>query len=350
MTTTTIQEYKDIREIRQQWLALDLKAEEMEMPYVCYSYYQTYEWNEFLYDMIHRGMGRWMERMLYAVVCRGDAVVAILPMVTTRSSGKVRIPSCRVAGVLNMSCPYSEDELGEAMDAISRYLDAMSQRCKLSLADIPCRTPLAAIIKTIGGHYCERTSYHVPLGRYASFDEYLSSLSRNIYKNIRKSYNHLTSDNRRMELKSFGSANIPADGYLRGIWQLYFRRKQAWRGRSAGGWLAGMGIAAKAWREVRGGCAMQSVRQLSSARLYVLEIDSHPAAFMIVYKHRNHLLMPKLAIDSSYSRYSPGILMIMEAVKIWLGEGITDFDLCRGDERYKKEVGGINEPLCRIDK
>ena len=71
---------------------------------------------------------------------------------------------------------------------------------------------------------------------------------------------------------------------------------------------------------------------------------------MIVYKHRNHLLMPKLAIDSSYSRYSPGILMIMEAVKEWLNEGIVDFDLCRGDERYKKEVGGINEPLCRIDK
>ena len=31
-------------------------------------------------------------------------------------------------------------------------------------------------------------------------------------------------------------------------------------------------------------------------------------------------------------------------------EGVVDFDMCRGDEkRYKKEMGGINEPLCRIE-
>ena len=350
MTTATIQEYEDIRTIRQQWLSLDSIAGERQLPYVCYTYYQTYEWNEFLYDMILRGMGRCKERMLYAVVSKGGAAVAILPMVITRSSGKVRIPSCRVAGVLNMSCPYSGQELGETMDVVSRYLESKSHGSKFSLADIPCRTPLASIIKGMGGHYSERTSYHVPLCDFSSFDAYLSSLSKNIYKNIRKSYNHLTSDNRLMQLKVYGSANMPDDSYLRTIWTLYFRRKQAWRGRSAAGWLAAVGIAVKAWREVRGGCAMQSVRQLPSARLYVLEIDTQPAAFMIVYKHRNHLLMPKLAIDSSYSRYSPGILMIMEAVKEWLNEGIVDFDLCRGDERYKKEVGGINEPLCRIDK
>lgn len=70
---------------------------------------------------------------------------------------------------------------------------------------------------------------------------------------------------------------------------------------------------------------------------------------MIVYRHRKHLLMPKLAIDSSFSRYSPGILLILESSKKWIDEGIADFDMCRGDERYKKEMGGLNEPLCRID-
>lgn len=88
----------------------------------------------------------------------------------------------------------------------------------------------------------------------------------------------------------------------------------------------------------------------SQFKVYVLEIDGTPAAFMIVYRHHNRLLMPKLAIDTTFSRYSPGILLILEASKMWIDEGIADFDMCRGDERYKKEMGGINEPLCRIDK
>ena len=92
---------------------------------------------------------------------------------------------------------------------------------------------------------------------------------------------------------------------------------------------------------------LYSLRQLPSAELYVLEIDHQPASFMIVYRHRDHLLMPRLAIDTSFGRYSPGILLILEAAKRWMTEGVVDFDMCRGDERYKKEMGGINEPLCR---
>lgn len=54
-------------------------------------------------------------------------------------------------------------------------------------------------------------------------------------------------------------------------------------------------------------------------------------------------------IEDSFGRYSPGILLILEAAKRWMTEGVVDFDMCRGDERYKKEMGGINEPLCRIE-
>lgn len=349
MTTAEIKEYSDIYDLREEWLALDRKAEEQTVRYVCYTYYQTYEWNEFLSGMIRQGMGKWKESLLYALFSKDGKPMAIVPMVITKSSGKMRIPSCRVAGVLNMSCPYTEEELGGVMDDIVCYLIQKSKRGRLSLADIPCCSPFASIVRTIGGNYSERTSYHVPLCEFETFDDYLSSLSKNIYKNIRKSYNHINSDNRRMELKVYTADMMPTEEYLRNVWQLYYRRKQAWRGRKEAGWLAKAIISIKAWLEVRGGCAMESVRRLKSARLYVLEIDSHASAFMIVYKHRNHLLMPKLAIDTAYSRYSPGILMIMEAVKGWLNEGIADFDLCRGDERYKREVGGINEPLCRTD-
>jgi len=28
----------------------------------------------------------------------------------------------------------------------------------------------------------------------------------------------------------------------------------------------------------------------------------------------------------------------------------VDFDMCRGDERYKIDMGGVNEPLCGIKR
>lgn len=200
-----------------------------------------------------------------------------------------------------------------------------------------------------GGDFTERTSYHVPLEAFNTVDEYIGSLSKNIYKNIRKAYNHLKTDGRKMELKVYTRDNLPDNGYLYKLWRMYFIRKLAWREKHTG--TMNMQVARiKAMLEVSGGCATQSLRKLAESRLYVLEIDSRPAAFMIVYAHQRHLLMPRLAIDIDFGRYSPGIIMLLEAVKLWLDERFVDFDMCRGDERYKTDVGGVNEPLCRIER
>ena len=152
-----------------------------------------------------------------------------------------------------------------------------------------------------------------------------------------------------MELKVFDHAHQAPAHTLRHLWRFYFRRKMMWRSQKANA-LTHLTTTLKAIYEVKSGCATASLRQLPSAELYVLEIDHQPASFMIVYRHRDHLLMPRLAIDTSFGRYSPGILLILEAAKRWMTEGVVDFDMCRGDEkRYKKEMGGINEPLCRIE-
>lgn len=42
--------------------------------------------------------------------------------------------------------------------------------------------------------------------------------------------------------------------------------------------------------------------------------------------------------------------MLLESAKLWINEGFVDFDMCRGDERYKTDMGGVNEPLCRIER
>ncbi len=340
---------KSIYDVKQQWFELDRKAQELNTKYIDYTYYQTYEWNEFLFRHITSGFGKLTTEMSYDLVLLNGKPFAVIPMAITRMSKKTRIPSCRVAGVLNMSCPYVEECSEDVISSIAAYIRSRHKGLKLSFADVPQVAPLSKVMVKICSSVKERSSYHVPLSEFATHDEYVSSLHKNIYKNIRKSYNHLKTDDKTIELKHFRGTDMPSDAYLMELWKLYFRRKMAWRHKKIS-WLSMVANNVKAMLETSLGCASRSLKLLSVAELYVLEIDHRPAAFMIVYRHRNHLLMPKLAIDTSFSRYSPGILLILESSKEWIEEGVADFDMCRGDERYKKEMGGINEPLCRIDK
>lgn len=305
----TFHQYNNLHDIEDSWRSLDQQAERLSLGYIHYTYYQTYEWNEFLYHHTLRGLGALTTAMRYDLIRVGGRPFAILPMAVTRSS---------------------------------------CQGMTLSLADVPCCTALARIMRTLSPDPIERTSFHVPLSQFASHEAYVASLPKNIYKNIRKAYNHLTTDGKTMELKVFDHAHQAPAHTLRHLWRFYFRRKMMWRSQKANA-LTHLTTTLKAIYEVKSGCATASLRQLPSAELYVLEIDHQPASFMIVYRHRDHLLMPRLAIDTSFGRYSPGILLILEAAKRWMTEGVVDFDMCRGDERYKKEMGGINEPLCRIE-
>ena len=339
----TFHQYNNLHDIEDSWRSLDQQAERLSLGYIHYTYYQTYEWNEFLYHHTLRGLGALTTAMRYDLTRVGGRPFAILPMAVTRSSKKARIPSCRVGGVLNMVCPYPYEGHEEVMEAIAAHLRSSCQGMTLSLADVPCCTALARIMRTLSPDPIERTSFHVPLSQFASHEAYVASLPKNIYKNIRKAYNHLTTDGKTMELKVFDHAHQAPAHTLRHLWRFYFRRKMMWRSQKANA-LTHLTTTLKAIYEVKSGCATASLRQLPSAELYVLEIDHQPASFMIVYRHRDHLLMPRLAIDTSFGRYSPGILLILEAAKRWMTEGVVDFDMCRGDERYKKEMGGINEP------
>lgn len=87
--------HNDINEIKTEWTELDRKAEENGVRYVEYTYYQTYEWNEFLFRHTTRGFGKFASAMHYHLVRLDGRPFAIIPTLVTRLSKKVRIPSCR---------------------------------------------------------------------------------------------------------------------------------------------------------------------------------------------------------------------------------------------------------------
>ena len=51
--------------------------------------------------------------------------------------------------------------------------------------------------------------------------------------------------------------------------------------------------------------------------------------------------VPRLAIDSEYSFYSPGYVLINEVIKYIAAHPVlNELDLSRGDEKYKLDFGG----------
>lgn len=86
-------------------------------------------------------------------------------------------------------------------------------------------------------------------------------------------------------------------------------------------------------------------------------ISDRIAGFCSGYIDNGAFVVPRLSIDNDFSRYSPGYLLINEAIK-WFdanNSGIHTIDLAEGSEKYKLDLGGtiykkFNYTIKRIEK
>ena len=62
--------------------------------------------------------------------------------------------------------------------------------------------------------------------------------------------------------------------------------------------------------------------------------------------------IPRLAINDKFAFFSPGMILVNEAIKYMMGNtDIKIFNLCRGDEKYKYDMGGreLLHSKCKVD-
>lgn len=335
----------NIHTLESDWLRLDEQAavaiSKGDIQYMDYTFYQTYTWYNFLYDT-HNHFFTHIEYLAASV--EGE-VKMILPLKIDSFNKHVRVITGSIAGICNVVCPFRNNLTKELIQAVLNYLkENYNGKWKHLFRDIPLRSLLVDVLTENGEEGVEKCSYHIPVEKFESYEKYLSSLGKNIYKNIRKAYNHLTTDGKILSLQCYTADNPPSRRLLRQLWNIYFQRYLSWKKKN-NNVISRHLCRLKAFKQTFNGRQTKSIFRLKESELYVLTIDNKIAAFMHTYVHDGHVLMPKLAIDTSFSRYSPGILLIQETMKQYIQRGIIDFDMCRGNERYKSEVGGINEPL-----
>lgn len=57
---------------------------------------------------------------------------------------------------------------------------------------------------------------------------------------------------------------------------------------------------------------------------------------------KNCLIVPRLAINDHFRRYSPGMILLNEAIKhSYDHTNIKEIDLSRGVDKYKLNMGGV---------
>ena len=84
-------------------------------------------------------------------------------------------------------------------------------------------------------------------------------------------------------------------------------------------------------------------------RLGMLDVDGATAAVLYAFAYGGTLALYNAAYDPSLSSLSVGIVSHVYALRAAIDEGMHTYDLLRGDEPYKYDLGGKDHWLVRVE-
>lgn len=197
-------------------------------------------------------------------------------------------------------------------------------------------SPLVDIMNIVGSF----NNYAIKIKGY---EDYFDSLSKSTRQNIRTAYNRMNTDGLKFETLKFDSYKELGEKNLEKINDLYHKRKADWLNLET---IDKITIMKALKRDV----IYEGVRKLDNPIIVILNINSEMAAFFIGFSYENGVCIPRLAINTNFRRYSPGMILINEYLKTIQNENEYIFDLCRGDEKYKSSLGGERTLTYRLNK
>jgi hypothetical protein len=223
--------------------------------------------------------------------------------------------------------------LQEALALISRDLGGV----RLILSRVPGASRLNELIEAAldPRHYTRTSSpcVHIPMS--GNFDEFMKGLSKSVRQTLRTSVNRMRNNQVSHEVRTFVNQPIPFS-MIKKLFTLYWNR------------LAEKKINLKlrkylpffmrTWLNP----AIIALTRLPNVYCSIIYIDKTIAGFCAGFTTRDGtVVLPFLAIDSRFSAYNPGGLLIVDGIRHLMEEHqFKYFDLSRGNETYKYQYGG----------
>lgn len=180
----------------------------------------------------------------------------------------------------------------------------------------------------------EGMTYEVPLP--AAWDDFLMQLNGKQRHEVRRKMRRLESRG------SYAYRMADADATLSGAIDDFLRLFQMNRTDKAEFMNPAM---ASYFRDLIG--ALADRRML---RLYFLELAGRPAATVLCFDYEQVRYLYNSGYDANYQDLSVGILSKVLSIRAGVETGCRTYDFLKGDEIYKKRLGGMDVPLyrCRL--
>lgn len=176
----------------------------------------------------------------------------------------------------------------------------------------------------------EHVNISIPVAE--THEVYIQRLSKSTRQNIRTAYNRLKKDGLEYDIRVINGAELTRQE-VKKIMDLYIRRRRI-RYRSTS--------KLHEWFLRHEHFNTIALSKLDNGIYMILYINGRLAGFWGGYISTDDKIVtvPRLAIDDTFKRYSPGIILINETMKWFCAVNRRQFDLSKGDDSYKLTMGG----------
>lgn len=261
---------------------------------------------------------------------------------------KVYIFGENISGAGNLDFIYDKNIADEQIFSALNELGQQFRGMELRLYKINQRSRLYHFFMQHQNELSEQYCMKMEMDRVCvkvmfpdEYESYFQGLSRNSRSNLHKAYNKAKKTDAEIRLEVIRGP-IENKELLSSLMRIYTKREseRKHRKRDFFPFLKHRYFSALTW----------AMEKMDSHYTFCLLLNNRPAAFMSGFlTNFDEIVFPIVAMDSDFSQYAPGKVMISESVK-YLQEHSTirGLDLSRGDERYKMEMGGEKHYKYRI--
>jgi CelD/BcsL family acetyltransferase involved in cellulose biosynthesis len=333
MKVEIIDDIQRFAELRLEWNEL-LAASRADCPFL------TWEW---LYTWWTHLRGS--RRLQLITVRDGDELIALAPLAVSRAPvpwlSTLEFLGTGYAGSDYLDVIARRDRETEGVHSIAETL--ASQKRAVHLDHLPPSSLASGLVEPlIEGRWTLRETMAgaCPFVRLAdqSWDSYLGMLGPAHRANVRR---RLRAIERQFEVRVERAASEKERrAFLSTLMALHNRR---WSTR--GGSTAFPTDALRSFHDEVTRCALER----GWLRLFVLRLDSAPAAAMYCFAYGGKYYFYQGAFDERFQQFSVGLVMLALTIRAAIEEGSLEFDLLYGTEAYKALWARNQRLLSRID-
>ncbi len=305
--------------------------------------YSSFQFNKIFYKTYRFGLHRvFLKAAFYEVIDNHENTIMIIPLFGNDQKYYI---FGDLAGTGYLDFIYKRDCTYEDFDKTFKLLGYELKGSKLLLHKINQKSKLndyAASNTAFRRNGMVDEDICVNISFDSDYDEYFKALSKSVRQNIRTNRNRMEREGLNHRVDIIMDEVVPSK--VRGeMIRVYNQRiVEKYASSEVSIFIKAVRALAEAARRYVNPITI-STANMSGNFNSILYIDNSLVAFLSGYITDNGttVIIPRHAMDSKYSRYGPGALLISETIK-WLTQNTTirNLDLSRGSEKYKYSLGG----------